>query len=76
LPVEVDGRADQGQVGEGLGEGAEELPALADLPELDLRVDLAPAILMFRVLIVDERMDPDDTVRQLCALVLGEDAAS
>ena len=41
-------------------------------PALDLRVDLVPAILTFRVLIGDEPMDPDDTVRQLVTLILGE----
>jgi AcrR family transcriptional regulator len=43
-------------------------------PALDLRVDLAPALLTFRVLVGDEPTDPDDTVRQLVALILGEHA--
>jgi AcrR family transcriptional regulator len=43
-------------------------------PALDLRVDLAPAILSFRVLVGDEPADPDDTVRQLVALIIGEHA--
>jgi AcrR family transcriptional regulator len=41
-----------------------------DDPELELRVDLAPAIMMFRVLIGDEFTDAGDTVRQLEALIL------
>ncbi len=41
-------------------------------PALDLRVDLAPAILSFRVLVGDEPVDLDNTVRQLVALILGE----
>jgi AcrR family transcriptional regulator len=41
-------------------------------PALDLRVDLTPAILTFRVLVGDEPLDPDDTVRQLMTLILGE----
>ena len=43
-------------------------------PTLDLRVDLAPALLTFRVLVGDEPTDPNDTVRQLVALILGEHA--
>jgi AcrR family transcriptional regulator len=43
-------------------------------PALDLRVDLAPALLTFRVLVGDEPTDPNDTVRQLVALILGEHA--
>jgi AcrR family transcriptional regulator len=43
-------------------------------PALDLRVDLTPALLTFRLLIGDEPTDPDDTVRQLVALILGEHA--
>jgi AcrR family transcriptional regulator len=45
-------------------------------PALDLRVDLAPALLIFRVLVGDEPTDPNDTVRQLVALILGEHAIS
>ncbi len=41
-------------------------------PALDLRVDLAPAILSFRVLVGDDPADLDDTVRQLVTLILGE----
>jgi AcrR family transcriptional regulator len=44
-------------------------------PALDLRVDLAPAILAFRVLVGDEPVDPEDTVRQLVTLILGEHPA-
>ena len=43
-------------------------------PALDLRVDLAPAILAFRLLVGDEPADPDDTVRNLVTLILGEHA--
>jgi AcrR family transcriptional regulator len=43
-------------------------------PALDLRVDLTPALLTFRVLVGDEPTDPDETVRQLVALILGEHA--
>jgi hypothetical protein len=43
-------------------------------PALDLRVDLAPALLTFRVLVGEEPTDPNDTVRQLVALILGEHA--
>lgn len=42
-----------------------------DDPELSLRVDLAPAIMVFRVLIGDDVTDPRETVRQLEALILG-----
>jgi AcrR family transcriptional regulator len=42
-----------------------------DDPDLDLRVDLAPAFLIFRTLIDDRPDDPDDLARRLCALVLG-----
>jgi AcrR family transcriptional regulator len=42
-----------------------------DDPDLDLRVDLAPAFLIFRTLIDDRPTDPDDLARRLCALVLG-----
>jgi len=42
-----------------------------DDSELDLRVDLAPAFLIFRMLIDDRPADPDDLARRLCALVLG-----
>jgi hypothetical protein len=41
-------------------------------PALDLRVDLAPAILSFRLLVGDDPADPDDTVRHLVTLILGE----
>jgi AcrR family transcriptional regulator len=47
-----------------------------DDPALDLRVDLAPAILAFRVLVGDEPTDPDDTVRHLLTLILGEHSAA
>jgi AcrR family transcriptional regulator len=42
-----------------------------DDPDLDLRADLAPAFLIFRSLIDDQPVDPDDLARRLCALVLG-----
>jgi AcrR family transcriptional regulator len=42
-----------------------------DDPDLDLRVDIAPAFLIFRTLIDDRPVDPDDLARRLCALVLG-----
>src|SRR4051794_17411119 len=42
-----------------------------DDPDLDLRVDLAPAFLIFRPLIDDRPADPDELGRRLCALVLG-----
>ncbi len=42
-----------------------------DDPDLDLRVDLAPAFLIFRTLIDDRPDDPDELARRLCALVLG-----
>ena len=42
-------------------------------PDLDLRADLAPAVLAFRGLVGDEH-HPDDIVDQLCALILGEPA--
>jgi AcrR family transcriptional regulator len=42
-----------------------------DDPDLDLRVDLAPAFLIFRTLVGDQPVDPDDLARRLCALVLG-----
>jgi AcrR family transcriptional regulator len=41
-------------------------------PALDLRVDLAPALLAFRVLVGEEPTDTDDTVHQLVTLILGE----
>jgi AcrR family transcriptional regulator len=47
-----------------------------DDPALDLRVDLAPAILAFRVLVCDEPTDPDDTARHLVTLILGEHFAA
>jgi AcrR family transcriptional regulator len=43
-------------------------------PALDLRVDLAPAILSFRLIVGDEPADPEDTVRHLFTLILGEHA--
>jgi hypothetical protein len=46
-----------------------------DQPDLDLRVDLAPAILAFRGLVGYEGDQPDDIVDQLCALILGERVA-
>jgi len=42
-----------------------------DDPDLDLRVDLAPSLLIFRTFIEDQPADPDDLARRLCALVLG-----
>jgi AcrR family transcriptional regulator len=42
-----------------------------DDPDLDLRVDLAPAFLIFRTLIDDRAVDPDELGRRLCALVVG-----
>jgi AcrR family transcriptional regulator len=47
-----------------------------DQPDLDLRADLAPAILAFRGLVGDQEHQPDDIVDQLCALILGEPAES
>jgi AcrR family transcriptional regulator len=47
-----------------------------DDPDLDLRVDFAPAFLIFRSLIGDQPSDPDDLARRLCALVIGTPAAS
>jgi AcrR family transcriptional regulator len=45
-------------------------------PDLDLRVDLAPAFFIFRTLVDDRAVDPDDVARRLCALVLGSVAPS
>jgi AcrR family transcriptional regulator len=42
-----------------------------DDPDLDLRADLAPAFLIFRMLIDDQPADPDELASRLCALVLG-----
>jgi AcrR family transcriptional regulator len=42
-----------------------------DDPDLDLRADLAPAFLIFRMLIDDQPVDPDELAHRLCALVLG-----
>ena len=42
-----------------------------DDPDLDLRADLAPALLIFLTLIDDTPVDPDDLARRLCALVVG-----
>jgi len=42
-----------------------------DDPDLDLRVDIAPAFLIFRTLVDDRPVDPDDLAHRLCALVLG-----
>jgi AcrR family transcriptional regulator len=42
-----------------------------DDPDLDLRVDLAPAFLIFRTLIDDREVDPDELALRLCALVVG-----
>jgi len=42
-----------------------------DDPDLDLRADLAPAFLIFRTLIDDRPVDPDDLAHRLCGLVLG-----
>jgi hypothetical protein len=43
----------------------------ADDPDLDVRVDLAPAFLIYRTLIGDTPDDPDELASRLCALVLG-----
>jgi AcrR family transcriptional regulator len=45
-----------------------------DDPDLDVRIDLAPALLIYRTLIGDAPEDPDDLARRLCALVLGAPA--
>jgi AcrR family transcriptional regulator len=45
-----------------------------DASSLDVRVDLAPALLMFRTLVDDRPDDPDEFARELCALVLGTPA--
>jgi AcrR family transcriptional regulator len=42
-----------------------------DDPDLDLRVDIAPAFLIFRALIDDQAADPDELADRLCALVVG-----
>ena len=42
-----------------------------DDPDLDLRADLAPALLIYRTLIDEQPADPDELGRHLCALVLG-----
>jgi len=42
-----------------------------DDPDLDLRVDLAPAFLIFRTLVDDRPVDADELAHRLCALVLG-----
>jgi len=42
-----------------------------DDPDLDLRVDLAPAFLIFRTLVDDPPLDPDDLAHRLCMIVLG-----
>ncbi|MCU1468617.1 MAG: transcriptional regulator, TetR family [Actinomycetia bacterium] len=42
-----------------------------DDPDLDLRVDIAPAFLIFRTLIDDRAVDPDELALRLCALVVG-----
>jgi AcrR family transcriptional regulator len=42
-----------------------------DDPDLDLRADLAPALLIFRMLIDDQPVDADELASRLCALVLG-----
>ena len=47
-----------------------------DDPGLALRVDVAPAIMVFRLLIGDELTDPEATVRQFEALILGDRAES
>ena len=46
-----------------------------DDPDLDVRVDLAPAFFIYRTLIGDTPEDPDALARRLCALVLGPVAA-
>jgi AcrR family transcriptional regulator len=45
-----------------------------DQPDLDLRADLALAILAFRGLVGDQEHHPDDIVDQLCTIILGEPA--
>jgi AcrR family transcriptional regulator len=45
-----------------------------DQPDLDLRADLALAILAFRGLVGDQEHHPDDIVDQLCTVILGEPA--
>jgi len=45
-----------------------------DAASLDLRVDLAPALLLFRTLVDDRPDDPDEFAHELCALVLGTPA--
>jgi AcrR family transcriptional regulator len=47
-----------------------------DDPDLDLRVDIAPSLLIFRTLVDDRPVDPDDLAHRLCALVLGSVAHS
>jgi AcrR family transcriptional regulator len=42
-----------------------------DDPDLDLRVDIAPALLIFRTLIDDQAQDPNELADRLCALVVG-----
>lgn len=42
-----------------------------DDADLDLRVDIAPSLLIFRTLVDDRPTDPDDLAHRLCALVLG-----
>jgi AcrR family transcriptional regulator len=46
-----------------------------DDPDLDLRADLAPALLIFRTLVDDEVIDPDALAHRLCALVLAPTVA-
>jgi AcrR family transcriptional regulator len=45
--------------------------ALRNDPELARRVDIAPAFLIFRTLIDDRAVDPDELALRLCALVVG-----
>jgi AcrR family transcriptional regulator len=49
---------------------------LGDDPDLDLRVDLAPAFLIFRTLLDDRAVDPDELGHRLCALVLASTSPS
>jgi AcrR family transcriptional regulator len=45
-----------------------------DDPDLDLRADIAPSFFIFRTLVGDRPVDPDELARRLCALILGSPA--
>jgi len=47
-----------------------------DDPDLDVRADLAPAFFIYRTLLDDRAVEPDELARRLCALVLGTVAPS